>query len=73
MPIKMSPRASIKIRDFGLDSFLLSVGLSFHHDSCSVLQEVHTFIAWPQSTNFVPRLSEELVALRASRNYGKEV
>ena len=51
MPIEMSPCVSVRIRDFGVDSFLLSIGLSFRRDSCSVLHEVHMFIAWPQSPN----------------------
>ena len=37
-----------------IPSFCPSVGLSFRRDSCSVLHEVHTFIAWLQSPSFVP-------------------
>ena len=43
--------------------------LSFRRDTCSVLREVHMFIAWPQSAMSCS-LSEELVASRASRNCG---
>ena len=39
-------------KHFDVDSFGLLVVPSVY--SCSVLHEVHWFVAWPESPNFVP-------------------
>ena len=55
--------------EFAILVWIPSVGLSSRRDSCSVLHEVHKFIAWSQSPNFV-LIDRGASASRASRNCG---
>ena len=43
---------AVRVPNFDVDSFGLSVVPSVY--SCSVLHQVHRFVAWPQSPSFVP-------------------